>query len=115
MGMCVCSKSGQEKSRYTYPLPATSGAGEIFLLHAGWAGKYAGQATMSYGAGGLLAGANGVMVPMGRFFDPAGSASTSALAAALGFLSCMPCMHVYGLDNARYECCRLAFLVTPNF
>lgn len=47
-------------------------------MHSGWAGKYAGQATMSYSAAGQLAGANGVMVPMGRFYQDDGTEQSSA-------------------------------------
>lgn len=73
----VCSKSGSEKSRYPYPLPSTSAGGQIYLLHAGWAGKYAGQATISYTGAGAIAGANGVMVPLGNFFNAEGNAQMS--------------------------------------
>jgi hypothetical protein len=77
-----CRDGGSEKSREEYPLAAKSGAGDIYLMHAGWAGKYAGQAKMLYGAGGVLAGGNGIMVPMGQFFQADGTAQMSASPSA---------------------------------
>eukprot|EP00892_Ulva_mutabilis_P007896 jgi/Ulvmu1/5479/UM023_0015.1 len=70
-GQTLCDEKTRETSRYEYPADAPSGAGLIKLLHAGWAGKYVGQALLQYNANLILTQAVGSMQPAGLFFDDA--------------------------------------------
>lgn len=78
-GGCVRSEKTRETSRYEYPADAPSGAGNIKLMHAGWAGKYVGQALLQYNANLILTTAIGSMQPAGLFFDDALAAFQGAL------------------------------------
>jgi hypothetical protein len=48
------------------------------LLHAGWAGHFVGQTTVSYNTQLMFSGASGTMTPMGLHYDAAGTALSSA-------------------------------------